>query len=380
MIKLAVAIRDPETRKHFQELLALAIPRIGSRPSATPIDVVELCNEADTLIEYLRSYLEQGSGRMAVLISDWLVSPDGSRRESTLVKQCHATFAENALGLVAIMLHPRRVADVDRAVTPNCGDRLLEQILGLIIDRLVYLAVPATRTQVDRTSITVRPLRTTNETEFQEYFMLRHQVYTIMGYLDDEVVSSRSRLEVNEADLHAIHLGAFYRQGACEKLVGTARVVTNNKADGALYDLFSAMIDKDPVAKQRLNTPYSLGLPIFQSYRGMNDIIFEVFTGDEICGELSRVIVAPDFRGNGISQDIIDEALDKSIHAGAQRLFLECLPVHEALYEKHGFKRIPGVEGPVVDVGRTMIAMQMGMDAIQQRRAHARQMRLAAGM
>ena len=47
-----------------------------------------------------------------------------------------------------------------------------------------------------------------------------------------------------------------------------------------------------------------------------------------------------------------------------QCLFLECLPIHERLYEQHGFRRISGVEGRVVDVGRTMITMERRLDTV----------------
>ena len=166
-----------------------------------------------------------------------------------------------------------------------------------------------------------------------------------------------SGARVCDADLHAIHIGAFYRDGFREQLVGTARVVTNAAVDETLHETLTELVNDDPVAKQRLETPYPLGLPIFQSHTRMNGIIQEVFSKNQSCGELSRVIVAPQYRGRGISTRIIDAALRKSIAAGSRRLFLECLAVHTTLYEKHGFRCISGIRGQVVDVGRTMVAM-----------------------
>jgi predicted GNAT family N-acyltransferase len=124
------------------------------------------------------------------------------------------------------------------------------------------------------------------------------------------------------------------------------------------------MVSLDPVARKRLDTPYLLALPIFQSHRAMNRTISEIYASNQICGELSRVIVAPEFRGLRISSRLIEESLRASRNRGVQWLFLECLPIHERLYEQHGFRRISGVEGRVVGVGRTMITMERRLDTV----------------
>jgi predicted GNAT family N-acyltransferase len=103
----------------------------------------------------------------------------------------------------------------------------------------------------------------------------------------------------------------------------------------------------------------------------MNPIVYEVCTQNQACGELSRVIVVEEFRGMGLSRRLIDEALHRSIKDGAQRLFLECLQVHEGLYEGHGFQRIRNVRGRVVDVERTMIAMEMRRESVDEIRTNS---------
>jgi predicted GNAT family N-acyltransferase len=367
MIKLVVAIKNPETCKHFQNLLPQLV---SSRSSVQPCEVVDVEDNQETLIARLKHYFREDRYTMAVLISDWLVPSPTDCEPNTLAKACQAEFGNRAFGTIAIMRNVRRVTDIDRTVGLDCTDRSLEIALGLVIDRLSYLAIPAHPPQVDCNRITVRPLRPANETEFQNYFSLRHRVYTIMGYLVQEVESSTSKLELNEADLHAIHIGAFYRDGAHERLVGTARVVTNREANDGLQKIFESISGDDPTAKQFLATPYALGLPIFHTHKAMTPIIQEVFARNQFCGELSRVIVAPEFRGSGISKKLVGEALRKCISEGAQRLFLECLFIHESLYQKHSFERIVGVVGPVIDVARTMVAMEMRTDAISDIRAN----------
>src|ERR1022692_3763440 len=288
MIRLTVAIENPETRAHIEELLVVVAARIASQLSGQPCDIVDLGCEQQSLIGDLKNYFRQEPGRMAVLFSDRLTTSDSHCQASTLARACQAEFAEDALGTIAIMSHPRRVADIDRTIGPDCTDRTLDQLLKFVIERLEYLSVPVNQSQVKSCLITVRPLNAATDAEFRDYFSLRHHVYTLMGCLDPEV-EDHSTLEVNEADAHAIHIGAFYLDGNYERLVGTTRVVTNGVATKALQEMLLALVGTDPIARQRLNTPYLLGLPIFQSHQGMNSIIREVCVQNQTCGELSRV-------------------------------------------------------------------------------------------
>jgi predicted GNAT family N-acyltransferase len=370
MIKILVAIKNSETHEHFQDFLVRAASWLGGRSWLPSSEFIQVDNKQDAIILYLRNYFQDTPHPMAILISDWLVPSNLDDGLDNLARTCLTEFGDKPFGTIAILPQVRRVTDIDRTISPDCAEEGFQTTLGLVIDRLIYLARPSRLRQLDLNAITVRSLRTTNETEFRSYFLLRHRIYTVMGYLARDVEDSRSKLEVNEADVHAIHVGAFLRDGSQETLVGAARVVTNNEADEQLQKMFEAIVGDDPIAKQNLDTPYQLGLPIFHTHTAMNTIIREVCTRNQSCGELSRVIVAPEFRGNGVSRKLIAEALRKSIAKGADRLFLECLKVHETLYERHGFQRIVGVAGPVVDVGRTMIAMELRAESIKEIRAN----------
>jgi hypothetical protein len=39
-------------------------------------------------------------------------------------------------------------------------------------------------------------------------------------------------------------------------------------------------------------------------------------------------------------------------------LFLECVPMHHALYQRFGFRKLPGTHARVVNVDKTVIAME----------------------
>jgi GNAT superfamily N-acetyltransferase len=304
----------------------------------------------------------------AILISDLLLNGKRVAMPTPFARACAAQLPCDRVGTIAVTQYPRRGEDIDRTITPTCNANALEHVLSLILARLDYLGVPEKRAQLLTHQVVVRPLKPSNEAEFRKYFKLRQKIYTIMGYLDEETEHTKSGLEANEADTHAIHLGAFLKDEVREALIGTARIVTNVEVDESIREMLRAMAGEDRKLKKRLDTPYDLTLPVFQSHRRMTGIMTEILKKDQVCGELSRVIVDLEYRGNGISRRLVDLAVQTAARAGVNRLFLECLPSHEQIYERHGFRKLDGIKGTVIDVRRTMIAMELNPTLIEELR------------
>ena len=358
-VTVAIAISNDSTRQHIDKTLTAAELEIRQKTSFELGAVVDLGGDQARVLEWLQKYFVESAPRPLILISDLLKAP-ADPIDGFLTRECQTRFAKHALGTIAVMHSPERMTDIDRTILPDVSRDDFARAMVLLMGRLEYLAVPVGRKDVDPQSIIIRPLRRDNETEFRDYFRLRHQVYSQMGYLDQATEDSSGKLEMNEADVHSIHLGAFCRSGC--RLIGAARVVTSGEADPLLVKLFGVIAKRDPIAKRRLEEAYPLGLPIFQTHREMNPIMVDIYTKKQKCGELSRVIVDRTFRGNGVSSRLVAEALQSAIGQGLKRIFLECLKIHEHLYEMHGFKRMPGLEASVVDVKRTMIAMELQAD------------------
>jgi len=357
-LAVAIAISNATTRQHIAQMLDESDAEIRAKTSAALTDVVDLDGDQARVLDWLQRYFSDATARPLILISDLLKKP-ADPIDGFLTRECQKRFAGHALGTIAILQSRERLTDIDRTIVPDVTRDDLAHALVMLLGRLQYLRAPVPRQAVDPRSIVIRPLRSDNEAEFRSYFQLRHRVYSQMGYLDDVTERSLSKLEMNEADVHSIHLGAYCRSGYRESLVGSARVVTNSEADPVLVGLFETIADRDPVSKQRLGEAYQLGLPIFHTYRKMTPIIGEIFRKGQKCGELSHVIVDQAFRGSGISNRLISEALERAAGRGVARIFLECLKIHEPLYEKHGFRRMSGFEASVIDVNRTMIAMEL---------------------
>ena len=67
--------------------------------------------------------------------------------------------------------------------------------------------------------------------------------------------------------------------------------------------------------------------------------------------------VRRDYRGRGISGELVAELLRVAREQQVADVLLECLPAHAPVYGAHGFEPLPGVQGNVYRINRTMIVM-----------------------
>jgi N-acetylglutamate synthase-like GNAT family acetyltransferase len=187
-----------------------------------------------------------------------------------------------------------------------------------------------------------------------------------MGYLEDAIENDASQMEIDWCDTMALQFGAFAPRGnRKDLLVGTARMVITSADSNqrqALLELYrhwiGTLIRKDPVLQESFKKgALPMELPIFHSQKLISRYR-ETLRRGEVCGELSRVIVREDYRGAGLSTRLVDLALCEAARVGVRRIFLECLALHEGLYEKLGFRRINGTRGTVISVNQTMIGME----------------------
>jgi GNAT superfamily N-acetyltransferase len=362
-VKIAIAISSPGTRRHILRVLSESEAEIQTKSWAELTDVVEIGVDQATVLDWLQRYFSDPGPTPLILISDLLKPPDDPL-DGFLSRECERRFCKSALGTIAVLDPPTRMTDIDRTVGTSVVRDDFVYATVMVLSRIEYLMAPVKHQAAGQQPIMIRPLKNRNEAEFRSYFRLRHRVYSQMGYLEESTEQTPSKLEMNEADVHSIHLGAFCRSGCSESLVGSTRVVMNSDADPALIRLFEVIAANDRIAQQSLRKAYWLGLPIFHTFPRTTSIIKEIFRKKQKCGELSRVIVDGAFRGRGIANLLIAEALERAVGRGLTRIFLQCLKIHEPLYGKHGFKLMPGFEAGVIDVNRTVIAMELQPEAI----------------
>ena len=360
-IKVVLAMQNQEARTHFQSLLKSLIAQFNSKGVFPRTSIRELNESALTPEQVFQKVDEilHEEACMVVLIADWLVEERPLPQPAVVTLRGLEKLRSQLFGIIAVMGTPYRVADIDRTVPSNANESVLMAALDLVFHRLDYLKPPEAPLVLDLGKLTIRLLRKGNLTEFKDYFALRHRIYAIMGYLEEEVETCPSHLEMNEADTHAIHIGAFYRVGFREMLIGCARVVMNTPEDKDLREMCERLAGADPIIARRLDRADPLNLPIFQTHSGMNKIMPQIYRNNVTCGELSRLVVDRNYRGSGLSRLLVQEGMNQASSLSVSRMFLECLEIHETMYQKLGFVKLDGMKARVVTVARTMIAMEL---------------------
>ena len=366
-LKLVVLLEeDTATRDRLIQFLQ-SFAESGELESEIPqygIEVVA-CASREEVSDCLCADFAERAECAAIVLSDELVqqkAPDDWRDEpwepTRWAEELRATYEDKTYASIAVMDERTRVLDIDRVLFRDCGPGEFIDVLKLVARKLPYLAPP--RPQKLRGPVVVRPIDSMKE--LREYFKLRHQVYRPMGYLEENVENATSRMDIDWCDTKAMHVGAFALSGLSgqPKLVGTARVVVAPMGGQRYRGWTRTLASEDSYLYRNLHrTVLPLMLPIFHSTDEMSDILGAVTKQKTVCGELSRVIVTDEYRGVGLFGLLMKVALCEAKRAGAERLFLECLEIHERIYGKFGFKTLEGMRGSAPGVGRTMIRMEL---------------------
>jgi predicted GNAT family N-acyltransferase len=347
---MILAVSDGALRSHVGDLLRASNPG----PDADVEVLARPC--AETLRAMLGERLA-ASERPLLLISDFLTEPD-ERIPGPWLTTFLKEHPRSPLGTVAIMSRPARVAEIDVTLGWSPSKDELNEAIALVRSRLSYLVKPGTRLSQ---SVSVRQI--SSMTELQKAYKLRHEVYTVMGYLEPETERCTSRVDIHWTDLHSIHLAAFVDSASeNESLVGTARIILtpDTPPPAKQREWTERLLVHDrglqsEVEKQREKFA-NFTLPACYTV-DLSEELLDAIRRNETLGELSRVIVHERWRGLGISTRLCEEAIRAAQAAGVSCLFLECLELHEALYGKFGFRRLSRRAERVLGVNRRMVTM-----------------------
>ena len=300
----------------------------------------------------MNEFFAEPDPRLALIVSDGLVD----RGEfSSVAKELIDPQYHKPVATLAITPTGKRVSDIDRVVSSSATPEQLCQAVSMAVMRLHYVMPPAKREYEGE--FVVRQVN--DEFELAQYYKLRFHAYSVMGYISPRKEQVPSKLEIDGCDMRAIHLGAFCKSSGYEQLVGTARILLTGSTNSKWAEPTRLLLKNDPLLNAIVNEEaLPLCLPVFQS-QSLNADIHEVYVNSLTVGELSRVIVEAEWRGAGLSSLLIRSAVEEAGRVNAHRLYLECLPVHESLYGKFGFKTILGSGAELIGAGRTVIAMKM---------------------
>lgn len=288
----------------------------------------------------------------SVIFASDLLSDD--QRPTELTRSLAREFSQAKVATLAVTRYGHKTLEVDRSIRVDPALDELQEAIGLLRQRLMYIQ-PAPR-RPEPTHLAIRQIH--SEAELYHYFKLRHGVYRIMGYLSDELERDCG-LEIDDCDRSAIHIGAFVREQprSRERVAGAVRLLLPHREEFECRKAVEALIESSPALKAAVDrSRLTLELPVFQSNRDLEAHHHAHLSGVRYA-ELSRMIVDRDMRGRGLAPKLMKAVLDLALAEGVERLLLECLEAHEPLYAHFGFTRIEGVTGRVIGIGRTMVTM-----------------------
>ncbi len=190
-----------------------------------------------------------------------------------------------------------------------------------------------------------------SEEQLSKVFRLRHQVYSLLGYLKADVAGDPSLLDIDSYDRSSIQFQVIHRSTL--ELAGTLRLVLPHRLGGS-SSLFGASV-RDIVRSQtewmerartriegknyrsRLDHVGPTLLPMLGNVR-VNERWKHLLTETQFGAEASRLIVHPRYRGDGISRLLLYAAIATSVNLRRRVLFGESSPLHLEMYRKYGFE------------------------------------------
>jgi len=298
------------------------------------------------------------------LISDDLVAEDDFHLPTSVgARDLLDTFGDSLFTMIAVMCHPAFVADIERTISHCPDEREFGESLDRCLRKLVYLRKPPKDPSAARDQYEYRVLRF--EDELQDYFRFRHDVYSVMCYLGEDAERAPSAMEIDWFDKSSVHLGVYHDEGGYRRLVGTGRLIATERIPKVVPDAVERLASLDPLLRRAMDNAVGLRLPVLQSHDFV-ELVDRFLDSGMILGEVSRITVAAEHRGFGLSLAISEHLIDEAKKAGLCDLLLECLPIHAAIYQKCKFRLVPRARGHVYKVGRTMdvMALPLGSNSI----------------
>jgi predicted GNAT family N-acyltransferase len=299
---------------------------------------VERWNHLAILDDWLERRQRREVAPRLVVVSDQFIetTPLEVPGPTALVEAVRHPFSSgNGLcALVAVFDRPLgRVRDVDATVnTGNGPDGLVAGILRAATS--LRLKSPPRRRQ--RTAEGLRIETARDQQTLRACFALRHRIYGMLGYLPDDVAAESCGLEIDGYDVHSIHLAAVVG----EEVVGTVRLILGGvEVSDSKQPAWTRALARrcGPSIRQRVESPAPWGLPVMAS-PAFRRVWSRLSTGPKPPVELSRLIVAPEWRGLGVSSLLIGGVVAEAKRLGPRPVVLECIPAQRRLYYAHGFR------------------------------------------
>ncbi|MGR9052329.1 MAG: GNAT family N-acetyltransferase [Gammaproteobacteria bacterium] len=204
---------------------------------------------------------------------------------------------------------------------------------------------------------TIRKLQ--SENDFEQYFRLRYNVWNEMGYLPDDKQCHKSEYELDYTDRTGLPIGIFNH---AHELIASARLVFPSGRESHHVPLIKSMIEAAGDERLGLNFAYPKKMihpfDLLECFHGFNAYFADLVRHRVRNAEVSRVIVAKEYRGSGLGEVLVDSLISVAMEEQLELLFLACKKDHRSFYEQCGFEIIDGIESDrFADIDQPSIAM-----------------------
>jgi predicted GNAT family N-acyltransferase len=346
---------------------------------------VQIIEQPEHLLRLMHDLVARAQPSRIIAVSEMLVAEkqQGGWQASALARAIRELFVRNPMHLCGLMAlsndDAHRISDIDAVLkTDDLTPESLKKKLLQVAARL-WLKSPVGGPSIleQRDAVLVHRVRSAQE--LRECFGLRHRVYDALGYLEEPVSRSTSRIDIDSFDTRAIHFAA--RHYPSDELVGTARLVTvappfnartvignrwrviRDHAEWTKSIAHQALLNEDRVFHEKISQPTQLPFPIlFNSDFGTKYHEFMNRHPPALGGEVSRVVVSPMHRGLGISALLMRAVISAALDLGKRFLLLECVPAHARMYAKYGFELIKGHHCRAQDLDQVAVGMLLSLD------------------
>ncbi len=114
-------------------------------------------------------------------------------------------FHDRLYASIALVPEAQRVPEIDHTLRWDFAPADLLNAVKLGCEKLSYIAQPPR--EPIRTPFVIEDIST--EREMLDYARLRHRIYRVMGYMEEQLWDAPLRAELEWSDTTAMHVGAF---------------------------------------------------------------------------------------------------------------------------------------------------------------------------
>jgi predicted GNAT family N-acyltransferase len=194
-----------------------------------------------------------------------------------------------------------------------------------------------------RKRVQIRP--PASDEELAGYLALRYRVWDSIGFLRAENRNTQTKWEIDFWDRTAVPLCAIAPDS---KVIGCARLVRSHGDEEKPYvsniqNLLATV--KEPVLDQLFRFPHSAQHPfdVLQEFPGFRAHFRALLQARKKPAEVGRVAVDAEYRGQFLSEALVDTAVSFAEAKQVSCIFLACRQELGPLYAKCGFEPVEGL-------------------------------------